>query len=30
VRLSAPAWQLDDDLRGDPEHAPRTVRSAGR
>ena len=30
VRLSPPAWQLDDDLRGDASHAPQALRSAGR
>jgi leucyl/phenylalanyl-tRNA--protein transferase len=30
VRQTPPAWQLDDDLRGDASQAPLTVRSAGR
>jgi leucyl/phenylalanyl-tRNA--protein transferase len=25
----APSWRLDDDLAGNPAHAPRTLRAAG-
>ena len=28
VTLSAPRWVIDDDLAGNPAHAPRTLRAA--